>query len=357
MIVKDLLAALKGVACAVYTAPTTVPVLACVKLTPSYVAACDMCCWAEVPLSPIDGLDQPVLVSHADLVRYLSKSPNDAVVSVKRDNGSVTVTVDGVSVKWDVLAVADYPDRPTIGDHRTTVNVEDPADLDGVLVAMSRDETRPVMTAVNLAPRRLRGRKWRWVMAACDSYRLHALDIGPGPAPGHPSKRFEDINIPGVYLRKLPKKGVTKFEVGTTHARVSRGDVTLTIKLIDGQYPKVEELFPSETVGSIDLNDGALEKLRRVATMAKNRGPVRFAANGDGHVSALILDDLQSATLTVVDVGSHAGEVEGKEFGFNPGFMVDAIEYAGPVMELVSQLRPAQFHRGARAALIMPIRL
>jgi DNA polymerase-3 subunit beta len=137
------------------------------------------------------------------------------------------------------------------------------------------------------------------------------------------------------------------------------GDITLTTRRIDGQFPNYKQLLPEtfEHVVSLPRTE-LLEIVRRVSVMAQRNTPLRLRfAEGELRVSAQT-QDVGEATETL----PVAWEGEPLEIGFNPEFLREGIESVttdGVELKLISPLRPGLIEGEGDdfSYLIMPIRL
>jgi len=138
------------------------------------------------------------------------------------------------------------------------------------------------------------------------------------------------------------------------------GSITLTTRLIEGQFPNFRQLLPESYEHDVRLpRPDLLEVTRRVSQLAQRNAPLRLAfAEGEVTVSAQTPDVGEaSETLPVAFSG------EAFEIGFNPEFLRDgleSVESGDLVLKLISPLRPGLIEAADGSGflyLIMPIRL
>lgn len=352
MTAKQLLTALRAVSCAVRTT-TTIPVLRGVKINVDGATTTDLACFASHPL-PYTGPE--VVVDHAELVRFLATVDARAEILSQREDGHWLVQVDGVEARFPTLA-GDFPDTPTF-EPGMRVEVESVEDIAGVLVAASRDEARPVLTGLCLRAEHTADELPRALtLSATDSYRIYVAVVGELPAGPE-----ESVLLPHSYLARLPKAGTTSFTfagyvAGFPWARVTRGAVTLTLRAIDRKFPDHRLMTPGERAGTIDLGADGAKNLAKIAKVAGTRSnaPLRISINGT--VDLAIGDDTRGTSYRMSDVGSVTPPRLVGEFGYNPGFLLESVKFAGPRLDVISPLRPVVMRDGNRTALCMPIRL
>ena len=286
----------------------------------------------------------------ADIVRLL---PVGEVVLEEQD-GSLSVTSGSYSSRLNVYAAEDFPKLPATTGALTAL--ETPAFLDTierVSRAASRDESRPVLTGILV---RFEGTSL--VMAATDSYRMSVKETTlsqPGP-------ELEAI-IPARALAELHRiaAGSSAIEVAVeeNHVVFHVGDVWLTTRRIDGQFPDVKKLRPDAFEAELALPRAELlEVVRRAAVLAQRNSPLRLRfAEGELTISAQAQDVGETRETLPI---SYSGEP--LEIGFNADFLREGLESVTTdeiSFKLINPLRPGLITADGDAFwyLIMPIRL
>ncbi len=297
-----------------------------------------------------------VVVQGRTLVDIARLLPADEVqIAHRPEEGIVQVTCGAYSSRLHIYAVEDFPRLPEV-DAAATFSVDADTLLDTVAQvsrSASRDESRPVLTGilVRFEPEKL-------VMAATDSYRLSVKET---PLEGS-TQELEAI-IPARALTELGRVagGVGELELGVHENQVvfRAGDVTLTTRRIDGQFPNYRQLLPEAFEQTVVLPRAELlDVVRRVSVMAQRNSPVRMRfSEGELRVSSQT-QDVGEATETL-PVGWTA---DAMEIGFNPEFLREGIESVPSdelELNLISPLRPAVIKGETDdfKYLIMPIRL
>ena len=260
-----------------------------------------------------------------DLVRLL---PDDNVtLAHEGGEGVLSVTSGSHSSRLNVYSAEDFPRLPPLDVSLHRIETQALLEtIDKVGRAASRDESRPVLTGVLV---RFEGQQL--VMAATDSYRLAVketpLSVGLG--------------------------------VHENHVLFSAGDVWLTSRRIDGQFPNYKQLLPETFEVEIDTPRAALlDVVRRAGLMAQRNAPLRLRfAEGELTVSAQTQDVGEATESIPIDFSG-----EELEIGFNPEFLRDGLEaVAGDTvrLKLINRLRPGLLAAPEESFwyLIMPIRL
>ncbi len=206
------------------------------------LAATDMELSLRVPLDATVEEPGAVVLPRlaADIVRTMADGP--IALEHRANEGVVGVSGGGSSFALNCLQAHDFPELPA--DEGSGLSV--PADIlveaiDRVARAASRDETRPVLTGVlvRLGPDGI-------TLVATDSYRLAvrqtALDAPPA--------EVVEAIVPARALTEVSRLvGVMKVDVvevilTETQALFRIGDLRLTSRVIDGQFPDHRQLVP-----------------------------------------------------------------------------------------------------------------
>ena len=221
----------------------------------------------------------------------------------------------------------------------------------------SRDETRPVLTGIHVAAA---GQELR--MVATDSYRLSVKETTLESAL---SSGFE-VNIPARALQELARivgkpDADAQLSVSVRQNQVVFvfGEVVLSSRLIDGQFPNDRQLIPESYEHQIRMSGPELrDVVRRISLLAQKNAPLRLAfSEGELTVSAQTPDIGEARESLPVPF-----QGEPMEIGFNPEFLRDGLDAVEEdvLLKLISPLRPGLIESpdpGDFVYLIMPIRL
>jgi len=266
----------------------------------------------------------------------------------------LTVTSGSHTSRLNVYSAEDFPRLPPTDVALHTVDATALlGTIDKVARAASRDESRPVLTGILV---RFQGDTL--VMAATDSYRLAVKETrleeaGPDL----------DAIIPARALQELSRlaAGAESVQLGAheNHVVFHAGDVWLTSRRIDGQFPNYEQLLPESFEAVIATpREPLLEVVRRASVLAQRNAPLRLRfAEGELDVAAQSQDVGEARETLPID---YAGEA--LEIGFNPEFLREGLEAIGGDtvdVKLINPLRPGLLASPDESFwyLIMPIRL
>jgi DNA polymerase-3 subunit beta len=295
------------------------------------------------------------------LLAEVARSLADPTVEIelRESEHDVEIRSGSSSFHLRVLPAEDFPKLPAPGEEPglKIPAKELGASIDLVARAASRDDMRPVLTGVFVAASGA-----EMTMVATDSYRLAV-------------KRTEleselggeiDANIPARALRELGRilssEGVDEATVFllTSQAVFQAGAITLTTRLIDGQFPNFRQLLPESYEHDVRLpRTDFLEVTRRVSQLAQRNAPLRLSLTPGELTIAAETPDVGDATETM----PAAFEGEPLEIGFNPEFLkegIESVEGDEVLLRLISPLRPGLLQpvEGEDFRyLVMPIRL
>jgi DNA polymerase-3 subunit beta len=320
------------------------------------VAATDMEISLRTQLAADVGEDGSVVVPGrllVDIVRLLPES--EVSFEHKLEENTLQVTCGSSEYRLRTYSVEDFPRLPE-ADAGGAYSVETEPLLETisrVSRAASRDESRPVLTGILV-----RFEQGKLAMAATDSYRLSVKET---PVGGDVPE-LEAI-VPARALEELRRiaAGTEAISLAVRENQVifGVGDVWLTTRRIDGQFPNYKTLIPEAFEHEVTIaRDELLEVVRRTGVMAQRNSPLRLRfAEGELTISAQTQDVGEARESLPV---SFSGEP--LEIGFNPDFLRDGIDSVtddSVVLKLINPLRPGLIQGAGDDFwyLIMPIRL
>jgi DNA polymerase III subunit beta len=291
-----------------------------------------------------------------EVVRSLPDGP--VTLALREAERDVEITAGSSRFHLRTFSADDFPRFPEAeGDP-----IELPAEalqetINRVARAASRDEARPVLTGVLVTTE-----GDQLTMVATDSYRLAvkrtkleaAVDNGL------------EANVPARALRELARlidaAGDQSLQVWLTRnqALFRVGTVSLSSRLIDGQFPNHRQLLPESYEHEVKLpRTEFLEVTRRVSQLAQRNAALRLSFSEGELVVSAETPDLGDAREGLP--APYSGEV--LEIGFNPEFVRDGLESIDAdevVLKLISPLRPGLLEPAGSddfSYLVMPIRL
>jgi DNA polymerase-3 subunit beta len=270
--------------------------------------------------------------------------------SVKIQCGRYEASMKGIEAQ-------EFPPIPT-AEEQPTVS------LDGQLLremvtqvafAAARDDSRPVLTGVNLHIEH-----GRLVLAAADGFRLSVREAEVDGGQGIPDRL--NIIVPArglIELARVIGDSEEPVEITVTanrnqvlfRVRTEHGEVNLVSRLIDGQFPNYQQIIPkSHTTRVVLKRPEFVQATRLAALFARDaarivRLDVAPPAEAEGSSNGLLPGRL-AISATAAEVGENHGEldavVDGEEthIAFDSEYLTDvlgvlntdevALEMSGP---------------------------
>ena len=258
-----------------------------------------------------------------------------------------------------MLRAEDFPTLPApTAETRITIPSEAFIEtVSRVQRSASKDETRPVLTGILMSAS---GQELR--MVATDSYRLSVKET----ALETPLQGSLEANVPARALGELVRiaqqadSETLAVSVGQNQVVFELGDIVLSSRLIDGQFPNYRQLLPESVDHELRLSTAEVaDVVRRISLLAQKNAPLRLSfSEGTLTISAQTPD--VGGASEAIPVPFHGEEFD---IGFNPEFLRDGLESIESdelVLKLISPLRPGLIESpdtGDFVYLIMPIRL
>ena len=357
---KDIAAAV-GAASKVVNAHTTVPILSNVLLQADgdkiAVRATDL----EMTLEHAF----PAQVSEGGSVTVPAKLFASYLGNLAAGTLEVTGTPTRASVKCDrsnydfhALPPEEYPPLPAAarGSHFTIAGKRFRDGIDATIFAASGEEARGAVLMGTL----LEVEGTALTMVATDGYRLakFATTLDEGMS------GLEKFIVPSRALAEVARNlgggeeiAVNALGAQSNQLQMSGGDVSITVRLVDGQYPNYQQVIPAKFDRTVTAGTAALiGSLRRAELVAGDR-------------ASMVKLSIANQTLIVTassDVSGNAyEEVEVEQTGedlaiaFNARYLVEILNHIKSekvVMEFLGPLSPAAI-RPARAARERPAAL
>jgi DNA polymerase III subunit beta len=321
--------------------------------------ATDMELGLEVGLEgEVDGSGSIVLPGR--LLVEVARSLPDGSVTLALREAERDVEITAASSRFHIrtLSADDFPRFPESEGEAVQLPAIPLRDtINRVARAASRDEARPVLTGVLVT---VEGDEM--TMVATDSYRLA---VKRTKLESSIPERVE-ANIPARALRELARL----IEAGgeeAVHVWLTRnqaifriGQVSLSSRLIDGQFPNHSQLLPESYEHEVKLpRSELLEVTRRVSQLAQRNAALRLSFSEGELVVSAETPDLGDAREAIP--APYSGDL--LEIGFNPEFVRDGLESIDSdevILKLISPLRPGLLEPAGDddfRYLVMPIRL
>lgn len=256
-----------------------------------------------------------------DSIKLTTSQSKTAMVSVTATDERVTVAACGYELHAELLKLADYPEIPFISSDATTrvPASEFRASLSRVVSVASTEDRMPTLATVQL---KMDGGDLR--MIATDRFRL-AMDRVHGDGRG--SAEF--------LLRARTAKAWDKYLVGedievaiSEDALIVKTElVTFTSQGIDGDYPKIANLFYTDASGAFEIDRAVMLASAKVAAAMTERNTPCFIRVFDGGAEVTFNDHLFGLSKApIAPASAVAGCKDEISFAMAPRFFVDALQ-------------------------------
>ncbi len=270
----------------------------------------------------------------ADICRSLPNKPVEMTI----DGAKVSLTCGSARFSLQTMPVEEYPSLPEMPQATGTVRSDVfAAAVAQAVTAAGRDDMLPVLTGVRieidgsdialLATDRFRLslRELTWEPGATDAT---AAALVPARVLADTAKSLTAGTEVTIALSSSGTgEGIIGFE-GSAGGGVRR----TTTRLLDGEFPKVRTLFPSEqtTIARVDRAT-LVEAVKRVSLVAERNTAVQLAF-ADGMLTLDAGSGDEALATEQIDA-----QVKGDDIttGFNPQFLLDgltALEH--PIVEM-----------------------
>lgn len=290
-----------------------------------------------------------------EIVRAL---PDGSKVVVSQSGDKVTVQAGRSRFTLASLPANDFP---SIDEVEATERVQVPEAalkelIERTAFAMAQQDVRYYLNGLlfDLSDKTLR----------CVATDGHRLALCEAPLEGGGGKRQIIVPRKGVQeLQRLLEGGdrTLELELGRSHIRVKRDDVTFTSKLIDGRFPDYEAVIPIGADREVKVDREAMRaSLQRAAILSneKYRGVRVEVSPGQLKINAHNPEQEEAQEEIEADT-----KVDGLAIGFNVNYLLDALS-ALRDEHVVILLRDANSSALVREAsndrcrhVVMPLRL
>jgi DNA polymerase-3 subunit beta len=286
-----------------------------------------------------------------DTVKSLSNAP----VDFETDQSQVTIRCAAYEGTLRLLPAEDFPGLQEPSGITVTAEAAAFAEAIGqVGRGASRDEARPVLTGVLLEVSRE-----GVVMVATDSYRLAVRDLVASATGEAKAIVPERAMAEAGRAAAADDKSTVEIFVDESQVSFKIGTLTLTSRLIEGEFPNYRQLLPEAMESRLTVSrQQLLDAVRRVGLLARDTTPVRMEFNALGVKLSSSSPDLGQAVETV------EARYEGEDLtvAFNPQYLADGLTAAtGETVRLDVRdgLKPGVVHGEGDefTYLVMPVRL
>jgi DNA polymerase III subunit beta len=299
-----------------------------------------------------------VVVAPGRLITDIVRALEPGAVSLEADEEELRIASGRSHFTVRTHPAGDFPRLQVPSGDTVTLPAGGLADaLRQVTRAASSEDSRPILTGVLMVAE---GEGLRLV--ATDSYRLAVRDLrGVGVL-----AEGQRVLVPSRALNELMRllgsaSGEVSLRLGAHDATFGVGEVLLTTRLIEGEFPNYRALIPANYPSRLIVGrEALLDAVRRVKLLARDATtPVRIALRPTGIELTVITTDWGTATEDV------DAKYEGAEMtvAFNPNYLIDGVEAItgdDVALDTLDALKPATLRptdSDEYLYLLMPVRV
>lgn len=273
----------------------------------------------------------------SDISRNLPARP----IEVSSEGNKLQLTCGSSRFSLLLMPSDDYPSLPVAPDGSGTIDGDVFTQaVAQVAIAADRGDTLPILTGVRME---IDGDKV--TLLATDRYRLAMRELTwhPGSASAAhvaliPARTLSDT------AKALGASGSVQLALGSSAGGdgligFQAGQRRSTTRLLDGEYPKVTSIFPTNVdTESVMKTSDLVEAVKRVALVAERNTPVRLRfSSGQVAIEAGTGDDAQASEA--VEAVLTGPEIE---IAFNPQFLLDGLGALGTAYARLSFTQPSR---------------
>ena len=304
---------------------------------------------------PVQAHEEGVALIPARLLADMVKSLPQAPVQVDADQSQARIQCGAFEGTVRLLPAEDFPSWQEPAGTTVTLEAARFAESVGqVGRAASRDEARPTLTGVLLELNRE-----GVTLVATDSYRLALREL-TATAQGEATALVPERALAEAgRAAGTEEKGEVEVALDQSQVTFRVGPLTLTSRLIEGQFPNYRQLLPEGYENCLTVSRQQLyDAVKRVGLLARENTPVRMEFNALGVRLSSQSPDLGGAVEAV------EARYEGQDItvAFNPNYLADGLQAAtgeSVRLEVKDGLKPGVV-RGEGSDftyLVMPVRL
>ena len=353
-----------GLLTTVVPARTPKPILRCVHINTSEkdvrISATDLEVGLDYLISEVQVEQQGEVVIQADKLASIVRESNEDVLTLEVKEGTCEIT--GADSHFTIYG-QETSQYPTMPSYEGKADIELPINslkdgIDQCLFATAKESSR---YAINGVQWEIKGKKL--ILVATDGRRLARCRVNLASSPNEKMAAAKII-VPAKTMSLLDKIGSTdkdKVAIKLVDNQIlfSCADVVISSNLVEGNFPKYEDIVPTDHDKKLTLStEAVLSAVRRSAllTSEESRG-IKLSIEKNKMVFSGRAPETGDAQVEMpVD---YKGEPI--EIGFNPQFLIDVmrvIQTAEFELELGQPDRPGLIKSGADFLyVLMPINL
>lgn len=318
-----------GLVTSVVPSRTPKPILQCLKITANedgvQICGTDLEVGINCQVTQVEVVEPGEVVLPADKVNQIVRESVDEVIEFEKNES--TIHIRGVDSHFTIYGhdLSQYPQVP---------GAEEEFDLDLTLGALQKGIEHSLFAAARESTRyAINGILWeisdgKVVLVGTDGRRLarYVMDIEGSVSESLEGQR---VIVPAKTMALLDRLGAEDdAAVGISFVDnqivISCGGVVVSSNLVEGNFPKYEDIIPKDNDKEVMLNtDAVLSAVRRAALLISEDSKGIKVALGSG---VMVFSSRAPETGDAqIDMAINY-EGEPIEVGFNPQFLVDVLK-------------------------------
>lgn len=363
---KDIAAAV-GAASKVVNAHTTVPILSNVLLAAEdgkiAVRATDLELTLEHAFQADIGEGGSVTLPAKLFSSYLANLPAGSL-DLSGTATRASIKCERSNYDFHALPADEYPPLPaaTKGSHFTIGAKRFREGIDATIFAASSEEARGAVLMGTLLE--IEGSSL--TMVATDGYRLAKYQTTLDDGVANPEKYIVPSRALAEASRNLgggEQIAVSALGAQNNQLQMSAGNVAITVRLVDGQYPNYQQVIPAKFDRSLTVNTQALiGSLRRAELVAGDRASMVKLSVSNQTLIVTASSDVSGNAYEEIEVEQTGEDLS---IAFNARYLVEILNHiksAQTVIEFLGPLSPAAIRPveppegGQQLYVLMPLR-
>ena len=307
----------------------------------------------------VAGLSDGVVVAPGRLLTDIVRALEPGAVLLQGDEEEFQISAGRSQFTLRPYRPGDFPSLSGASGPTVSLSTAGLAEaLRQVVRAASSEDTRPVLTGVLMAAEAEGIR-----LVATDSYRLAVRDLpGAKGVLGEGQKVLVPSRALGELQRLLSGESeAVELHLGAHDIRFVIGNVKLTTRLIEGEFPPYRQLIPFNYPNRLVIGREAfLDAIRRVRLVARDATTPARVALRSGTVQLSVITTDWGQAVEEIDAKYEGAEMT---IAFNPQYLAEGIEAVTGeevLLETIDALKPATLKPTDKADyvyLLMPVRV
>ena len=277
-------------------------------------------------------------------------------IEVEIKEKQIIISQERTRGEFPIIISKDFPLPPTIDEQPQKINTRFFSEsLPLILFSTATDETRPVLTGVNIS-----SQEEGLLMVTTDGFRLSLLKLKketPFPSFIIPASFLSEV----VYFSKGEKEVFFNYSPQEKIVRLKIGNNDLYSRLIDGEYPPFEKVIPTEKKTTIELDkEELLKNIKLISIFARDFSNIIIIQTTKGGIQLKPKTGAEDHNITFQEA-----RVKGEEqkIAFNFKFLIDFLNHLSGkkiTIELLRADAPAVFRIDNNPDflhIIMPVRI